>query len=514
MTEKNENELSRNEILRERIGNTWIRFKDFTKMYRKNKTGLVGFGLLTFFILIAVFAPFLATTDPDRYNRVAPPFSAPLWTKWLDPLAFENIPDALHNPSFAIDADHWEFTAEGPNAAWFSSGWVNDSAHPGMINPDLERRDFGAYYILYNDTDPTERGSLYDAGTLITTLLWNTTKRPAQVYVFTSIRLEVRGDFIPTDFKLEFLTLSPTATENTSVYVFTTPYYEDGYHERRISFNYHHILGGFNVTETDNEVTFMLRMTASNSISSETGSLKLYIDDLRMEIRDQYWGFMGSTDTGADVYSQLLYGTRASLIIGITATAIAVSVGVVVGMISGYFGGKIDELLMRVVDFLLVIPRLPMLMVLAMVLGASITNIILILGLLGWDGTARLIRSQVLSERNKAYVDSARAVGASDTYIIFRHILPNVTPLLFVQITLGVVGAILSEAGLSFLGLGDPASASWGIMLQDAFLGGALLNKAWWFVIPPGLGILFLSLGFTFMGYALDTILNPRLRTR
>ena len=106
---------------------------------------------------------------------------------------------------------------------------------------------------------------------------------------------------------------------------------------------------------------------------------------------------MGSTDTGADVFSQLLFGTRASFIIGISATAIAVSVGVVVGMVAGYFGGKIDELLMRVVDFLLVIPRLPMLMVLAMVIGPSITNIILILGFLGWDGTARLIRSQVLS---------------------------------------------------------------------------------------------------------------------
>jgi peptide/nickel transport system permease protein len=327
------------------------------------------------------------------------------------------------------------------------------------------------------------------------------------------LRLEIEGDFTVSDFDLEFFTHS-SITENSSVKDLSTPFYDDVYDERRLFMNYLHILDGFNVTETQNEVFFRFETRVKNSLDSDVGSFKVFFDDLRVEIRDQYWGFMGSTDTGADVYSQLLYGTRASLVIGITATAIAVSVGVVVGMIAGYFGGRIDELLMRIVDFLLVIPRLPMLMVLAMVLGASINNIILILGLLGWDGTARLIRSQVLSERNKAYVDSARAVGASDTYIVFRHILPNVTPLLFVQITLGVVGAILSEAGLSFLGLGDPASQSWGIMLQDAFYGGALLNRAWWFVIPPGLGILFLSLGFTFMGYALDTILNPRLRTR
>jgi peptide/nickel transport system permease protein len=482
-------------------------------MFRRNRTGVVGLSLLVFFIMIAILAPYLATDDPDRWNRVAAPFSAPMWTKPLDPLAFDNQLDALRNPSFAENGDFWTFTAEGPNAGWFSNGWVNDTAHPDRNDPDTVIRDTGAYYVLYNDTSPTESGDSSDGGWLSTSITWNTTKRPSQVFVFISLRVEMEGDFTISDFDLEFFTHT-SITENSSVTELSTPFYDDVYDERRLFMNYLHILDGFNVTETQNEVYFRFEVRVRNNLDSDVGSFKVFFDDVQVEIRDQYWGLMGSTDTGADVYSQLLYGTRASLVIGITATAIAVSVGVVVGMIAGYFGGKVDELLMRIVDFLLVIPRLPMLMVLAMVLGASITNIILILGLLGWDGTARLIRSQVLSERNKAYVDSARAVGASDTYIVFRHILPNVTPLLFVQITLGVVGAILSEAGLSFLGLGDPASQSWGIMLQDAFYGGALLNRAWWFVIPPGLGILFLSLGFTFMGYALDTILNPRLRTR
>ncbi|MHA1712719.1 MAG: ABC transporter permease [Candidatus Ranarchaeia archaeon] len=509
-----ENKFSKKKLLKERFHHDIERWKGFARLYRKNKTGMAGLILLSFFIFIAIFAPVLATNDPGRYNRLAPPFSAPMWTKPLDPLAFDNIESALPNPSFRTGAAHWEFSAEGQNANWFSGGWVNDTEHPGMINEGLSRSDTGAYYLLYNDSDPNVRGNYFDAAWLSTAITWNTTKRPAQVYIWVSLRTEITGDFDITDFDLEFYTRGPFS-DNTSIYDFSTPFYSNAYHERRLSMNYHHILSGFDVTEEDNIVHFMFRLgNIRNNIENNTGSIKVFIDEVRMEIRDKYWGLMGSTDTGADVYSQLLYGTRASLIIGITATAIAVSLGVVVGMIAGYFGGKIDELLMRIVDFLLVIPRLPMLMVLAMVMGSSITNIILILGLLGWDGTARLIRSQVLSERNKAYVDSARAVGASDTYIIFRHILPNVTPLLFVQITLGVVGAILSEAGLSFLGLGDPASASWGIMLQNAFYGGALLNKAWWFVIPPGLGILFLSLAFTFVGYALDTVLNPKLRTR
>jgi len=169
---------------------------------------------------------------------------------------------------------------------------------------------------------------------------------------------------------------------------------------------------------------------------------------------------------------------------------------------------------MRVVDFLLVIPGLPLMMVLAAFLGASIQNIIIVIAILGWTGTSRLIRSQVLAEKNKAYVESARAIGASDTYIMFRHILPNVTPILFANITLGVVGAILSEAGLSFLGLTNPEDPSWGRMLADARTGGAFTTGAWWVVLFPGLMITLLSLAFTFVGHTLDQVLNPRLRER
>ncbi|MHA1917389.1 MAG: ABC transporter permease [Candidatus Ranarchaeia archaeon] len=501
-------------IIKDKLKFNYDRFRGFAKAFSKNKIGLVGLSLLVFFIFIAIFAPFLVTNDPSKYNRVAAPFSQPEWMKPFDPDAFENMPSALVNPSFENDSSTWEFSAQGPNSDFFSSGWMNDTEHPNMEDPKLTRSDTGAFYVMYNDSDPNRRGSSLDECWLTTSIDWETPKKPEQIYIYVNIRVEIEGNLTSTGFKFEMFTRG-ALSENVSISRFYTPYYSEVYVQRRLYMNWGHINDGFTTTETDNDVNFMFRLgNVFNSNYNYTGSIKIILDDVRIQIRDEYWGLLGSSDTGADVFSQLLYGARASLIIGLTATGISVSVGVLVGMVAGYFGGKIDELLMRVVDFLLVIPRLPMLMVLAMVLGSSITNIILILGLLGWDGTARLIRSQVLSERNKAYVDSARAVGASDTYIIFRHILPNVTPLLFVQITLGVVGAILSEAGLSFLGLGDPASASWGIMLQDAFYRGALLNNAWWFVIPPGLGILFLSLGFTFVGYALDTILNPRLRSR
>ncbi|MHA2371671.1 MAG: ABC transporter permease, partial [Candidatus Thorarchaeota archaeon] len=199
-----------------------------------------------------------------------------------------------------------------------------------------------------------------------------------------------------------------------------------------------------------------------------TGSVTVSVKSSTLFVYGNYFGYLGTTDKGADAWSQLVYGSRVSLMIGILATALSTVVGVIVGMTAGYFGGKMDEMLMRVVDFLLVIPGLPLMMVLAAFLGPTIDNIIIVISILGWTGTARLIRSQVMAEKNKAYVESARAIGASDTYIIYRHILPNVTPILFADITLGVVGAILSESGLAFLGLTDPSEPSWGRMLSDA----------------------------------------------
>ncbi len=245
-----------------------------------------------------------------------------------------------------------------------------------------------------------------------------------------------------------------------------------------------------------------------------SGTVEVRVSDISVYVYGGYFGYLGTTDKGGDAYSQLVYGSRVSLTIGLLATALSTAVGVIVGMVAGYFGGKTDEILMRIVDFLLVIPGLPLMMVLAAFLGPTIENIIIVIAILGWTGTSRLIRSQVLAEKNKAYVESARAIGASDTYIIFRHILPNVTPILFANITLGVVGAILSEAGLSFLGLTDPNTPSWGRMLADARSSGGFSNGAWWVVVFPGMMITALSLAFTFVGHTLDQVLNPRLRER
>jgi peptide/nickel transport system permease protein len=221
---------------------------------------------------------------------------------------------------------------------------------------------------------------------------------------------------------------------------------------------------------------------------------------------------LGRDDAGKDVLSQLIYGTRVSLTVGFSASFMSMVIGATVGLVAGYFGGRIGNLLMRVVDFLMVIPDLPLMLVIIAVMGRGLLNIILVIGLMGWTYTARLVRSQVLSVKERQFVLRARSVGASSVRIMTRHIFPQVLPLVIAQAVLDISVAILAESTLAFLGLGDPTLVSWGNMLNFAFERG-MSRQAWWFLLPPGFAIVFVSLSLVLIGNTLDEIVNPRLRT-
>ena len=222
---------------------------------------------------------------------------------------------------------------------------------------------------------------------------------------------------------------------------------------------------------------------------------------------------LGTNDIGQDLLSELIYGTRVSLTVGIVAAAVAMIIGTAVGVLAGYYPRVVGSLLMRLVDVLLIVPFLPLLIVLAAYLGRSLFNTILIIGILIWAGTARIIRSQVLSLAHRDYVTAARALGASDARIIRRHVLPRVMLLGVSQFVQATSGAILLEASLSFLGLGDPLQKSWGSILYWAQVRGAFLTDAWlWWVLPPGLLIGAAALGFALMGFALEQRINPQLQ--
>ncbi len=222
---------------------------------------------------------------------------------------------------------------------------------------------------------------------------------------------------------------------------------------------------------------------------------------------------LGTTAFGNDVLSQFLHGFRVALLVGLVAAVAVGFISTVFGVISGYFGGLVDDTLMRITDIALSIPTLPFSIVAVALLGPSIENIILVITVLFWRNGARIIRSAVLTERERIYVKWARAAGASHLHIILRHILPNILRVVFLWVTMSVAFAILTEASLSFLGLGDPTVISWGQMLNTAFTSGNL-RTAWWWVVPPSLALVMLVSALYLIGRAYEEQTNPRLRGR
>jgi peptide/nickel transport system permease protein len=223
----------------------------------------------------------------------------------------------------------------------------------------------------------------------------------------------------------------------------------------------------------------------------------------------EHW--LGTDDSGVDVLSEMLYGGRTSLIVGFAAAFVAMIVGGGIGIVAGYTGGGTDNALMRTTDYFLVIPDLVLMIVVATVFGPSLSHVILVIGLLLWTSTARIVRSQVKSIRERVYVRRARSLGASHGRIVTQHILPQVAPLLIATTVLTIAYAIFDESALAFLGVGVPG-VSWGTMLERAFERTAMTQGAWWAFVPPGLAIGFVVIGCYLMGQAIEDALNPRLR--
>ncbi|MGO3226589.1 MAG: ABC transporter permease, partial [Agrococcus casei] len=223
---------------------------------------------------------------------------------------------------------------------------------------------------------------------------------------------------------------------------------------------------------------------------------------------------LGTDHQGRQLWVRMVWGAQVSLMVGVAATLMSMLIGTLVGIAAGHFTGWVGGLLMRIIDFFLVLPSLILAIVLSAVLSRGVLTIIIAIGVTSWAGTARVVRSQTLTVESRDYIARARALGAGHWHIIIKHLLPGVMPLVLANTTLTVGAAIIAESTLSFLGLGDATQQSWGTILKNAMDISAATSGYWWYVVIPGLAIVLVVLAFTLMGRAVESILNPTLRSR
>lgn len=251
-------------------------------------------------------------------------------------------------------------------------------------------------------------------------------------------------------------------------------------------------------------------VTAEMLLPTEADS----VEELSILLLGSVSGLLGTDNSKRDIWSGIIAGVKWALLIGLFTAAVAVSIGVVYGVMSAYFGGWRDSIMQRIFEIFVSIPLLPLLIVMSAVFKPSILILIIMMSAFFWVGPVKTVRSIGLQIKEEVYIEASQSFGASDARIIFKHMVPLLIPYSFASMALYVPRAIVYESSISLLGLGDSTIVTWGQILHDALSGGAVLNRQWWWVIPPGLSIALMGMTFAFIGFAMDKILHPKLRTR
>ncbi len=514
--------------------------KKFLKEYRRSRLGVAGVVIILFFVILAVLAPFLTKDNPIYTQNLASPISVPIWARYFP--QYQDYPvnsyllsgSALQTSS---DLGHWQLLSL-PSTNNSAKGFVTfqttssglllnfspaKSSSSNSIISIFQQSSANPSFVLnqtftYPWTYPCE----FTAGVTVTALKGNLSTSDFSVDIY-----------IKNPAGKVFHILGPAVYADPSDAVeYVSQFVEN--HPTQVTADPKNQYVNLLATGS-NVVTNMGRCGLSEGIFGNRGSYTVsYIFSSKVStsviisnpfvyIFGSAYGLLGTDEYGRDIWSQFVYGSRVSLEVGLAAAAIGVLIGTLVGLVSGYKGGYVDEALMRFNDFLLVLPFLPLLLVLITLLDishvvTSLNNealILILLAVLGWNGIARIIRSQVLSVKQRQFVEASTALGGNDKHIIWKHILPNVMGLVYANIAIQVPSIILTEAALTFLGFGDPSLISWGYMLSHA---GDSLNAqngfVWWWFLPPGLAIAILSMAFVFVGFSLDSVLNPKLRKR
>lgn len=500
-------------------------------------------GILIFFAVASIFAPIITPYSPTADTELAGFMAAPSWLRNLPSggLLSENF-KAVEKPGFATleSLQEWNITTEQDPSMFTiqhsSSIGYPDGTGPGSIAVTFRREETGKvygnvsvkiakeFYYPYKGLPNSFKG-------LIALLVKGT---ETEAFLHVPVRVEVFIQKVgggkwtiwpandpgrlyevlaPFNYYGEITSVTPTWTVSRA-----TPASPASQIDSRaysvISLVKDPLRTIFKSSELPCSYIFGAEIKFYDKYQpNKQVETTVYVDDLYLNFAGTSFGILGTDATGRDIFSQLIYGARISLYLGLLSSIFAVVVGLFVGLAAGYLGKVVDAVLMRFTDMLLVLPTLPLLIVVVAVLGPSLNNLILILGALGWMGFARTVRSQVLTLRERPFVEAAKSIGAGKIHIIIRHILPNVMSLTYVSLATAVPGNIVAEAALSWLGFYDPNVMTWGRMLYDVQVeAGAISN--WWWVLPPGIAIALIALSFILIGYALDEVLNPRLRMR
>jgi len=507
------------------------------KLYLKSRIGMLGLIIILFFVLLAVLAPWIAPHDPI-IQTVSSPFDIPAWATAIP--AYRNTPVDQSPATWAVnspsDIHSWNLTGQNYTASFstvvppqtsdtgsiFVNASLNENTAPYPENNYLPNSQ--AFFAL---TRPFEFSGPAPTGFETTVVL-----EPVSMTNVSTIYVnEIIQDPSGNNFSLASVNL-PILSQQITI----SP--SDNGTWKTVS-----IAGG--LLPLSGLPAFEGSTTPASTIFHEDGTYK-YILEIEgvaqgdalypaLSMRIVYeglhldggaYGLLGTDNFGRDVWSQFVWGSQVSLLIGILSGIGAVGLGAAVGIASGYLGGKWDQVIGRVTDFVLVLPFLPLLIIIVslLVVNRELYNtiyvwVILIFVALSWPFIGKIIRSQVLLVKERQYVEASRALGSGTGHILVQHILPNVMGLVYSQVALNVGGFILLEAALDFLAISvhTVKTITWGLMLTYSLpyaVNQANLSYVWWWFFPPGVAIALLSLAFVLVGYALDSIFNPKLRAR
>lgn len=507
------------------------RIRNFWEDFSHNKIGLLGLVIILGYIAVALLTPVLAPVDPEK-RSVAWQYAYPEWYANLVP-SLQNLPRTMDStlywildtdslPSFVqVEAkgDQWiinYINGTEPIQIQFSALWHYPWDHPKSFNFNFKYsgnigKKATTWYALELDlTAPAGNKTQSRWGN--TFPIWDSfwwTKALHNQWIHYDALSKPPYSTMKPPWPFSKSSVSATIDMSPMHLFYRLGYNPIDYYTKMLK----DILG------PPGDFNFTMRVTIKPIQDSTNptgiGTCQITISKLSIHIPGLVYGLLGTQVYGCDCWSRLIYGVKISLAVGLMAAALSTFLGVLVGVVAGFLGGAVDEVLMRLVDVLICLPALPILIVLVSLFGRSVYYIVLIIAVFGWQGLSRLIRSQTLSIREMSFIESATASGASKSYIMTRHVIPNILPIALADMVLTIPGAIILEAALSFIGFGDPTTPTWGREFNLAFsVGTGFQDFIWWWVIPPGIAITLLCLAFVFISHAIDEIVNPRLRRR